>query len=68
MGTALKLDAKVWTKGSSAPDSTARVFWEASKLTAAWVTDSGTVLLFEPGEITTADGSVGMSSATSAPP
>ena len=52
VGTALRLDAKVWTKGSPRPDSSARVFWEASRLTAAWVTDSGTVLLFEPGEIT----------------
>ena len=52
VGTALKLDALVWTKGSATPDSNARVFWEASDLTAAWVTDSGTVLLFESGELT----------------
>ena len=52
VGTALKLGAQVWMKGSTVPDPAARVFWEASNLTGAWVTDSGTVLLFEPGEIT----------------
>lgn len=52
VGTALKLEARVWVKGSTSPDSTVRVFWDASDVTAAWVTDSGTVLLFEPGEIT----------------
>lgn len=51
VGTALHLDARVYTKGDTAPDASARVFWEASNLTGAWVTDSGTVLLFEPGEI-----------------
>ncbi len=52
VGTALKLEARVWTKGSTVPDSGARVFWDASNLTGAWVTDNGTVLLFEPGELT----------------
>lgn len=51
VGTALRLEARVWVKGRATPDSSARVFWDASDLTAAWVTDSGTVLLFEPGEI-----------------
>ena len=52
VGTAIKLEARVWMKGSATPDSNARVFWEASNLTGAWVTDNGTVLLFEPGDIT----------------
>ena len=52
VGTALALDARVWTKGSPTPDTAARVFWESSNLTGAWITEGGTVLLFEPGDLT----------------
>ena len=51
VGTALKLGSRVWVKGSKTPDSTARVFWESSNLTGAWITGGGTILLYEPGDV-----------------
>lgn len=51
VGTALDLSARVWVKGDSVPNADARVFWEASNLTGAWVTPGGTVLFYEPGDL-----------------
>ena len=51
VGTSLDLGARVWVKGDSTPRRDARVFWEASNLTGAWVTPGGTVLFYEPGDM-----------------
>jgi hypothetical protein len=52
VGTTLQLTARRLLEGASAPDSAGDVYWSASDLTAASITPSGMLMLFDRGRLT----------------
>ena len=51
-GSTVRLTAVVRIAGVPARDTGARVTWQTSDLSKAWITEDGTITLFEPGRVT----------------
>jgi len=51
-GSTLHASAVVWQTGITVNDSRNRLRWHSSDLKKAWITDDGTLSLFQPGTVT----------------
>ena len=51
-GSTVRVSAAVRVAGLAVKDPDGRIEWQSSDLSKAWVTDDGTLTLFEPGRVT----------------